>query len=132
MKKNNIEIITHGDEYIEEESIVVCPECMNENIKILKMKEEFTKWIFDIIIKYNKCHCKKCNCVFITNKTKKIKNISKIAIMKRVMFLSAFILASLIIFYLSQDKCDSPLWIGSALISCGMLIYSIFWFALAE
>ena len=142
MKKNDIEIITHGKEYIEEhieeKSIIICPECFSEYVKLCKIKEESKKWIFNTVTRYDKCICRNCGCVFITNKTKKISGISKVEVMKRLMFLSVFILALCFIYYILIKTClqlDEDnifiynVWVISLISSMVSFIYSLLWFA---
>ena len=74
MKKNNIEIISHGSQYIKIEDVVFCPECFSDvNIEQEYSRDETEHGsLCDTITTFHYYKCPNCSCEFrkMTNRIK--------------------------------------------------------------
>lgn len=66
-----VEILKHGNQWIDTTAPIVCPECASLEVK--KYKNSNTDWSGPFHIRYEKdeCLCKTCNCRFVIGKERK-------------------------------------------------------------
>lgn len=66
-----VEILKHGDQWIDTTAPIVCPECASLEVK--KYKNSNTDWSGPFSIRHEKdeCLCEVCNCRFVIGKERK-------------------------------------------------------------
>lgn len=66
-----VEILKHGNQWIDTTAPIVCPECASLEIK--EYKNSNTDWSGPFSIRHEKdeCLCKTCNCRFVIGKERK-------------------------------------------------------------